>query len=164
VQNLVCGLRGFAFAPPPWLAEGLAHWYSRQVATDFINCKPKDTDAVNDNDKHLWAHKVKLRCQHDGATLSFDQLLRWRTADELGYQGHIQSWSRVDYLMTLGPDKVGLLLDKIKRMPVPLDGKGIAPEAMISAQTGALADLWQMDPALFDQRWRDWTQKAYARK
>jgi hypothetical protein len=66
--------------------------------------------------------------------------------------------------MTLGPDKVGLLLDKIKRMPVPLDGKGIAPEAMISAQTGALADLWQMDPALFDQRWRDWTQKAYARK
>jgi hypothetical protein len=164
VQNLACGLHGYTFAPPPWLTEGLAHWYSRQIATEFINCKPKDADAVNDRDKHLWAHKVRLRCQHDGATLSFEQLLRWRAADELGYQGHIQAWSRIDYLMSLGPEKVGLLLDRIKRMPVPPDGKGIPPETLISAQTGALADLCQMDPAMFDQRWREWTQKAYARR
>lgn len=108
--------------------------------------------------------KIRLRAQHDGATIPFEQMLAWVPAEDLGYQGHIQSWSRVDYLLSMGPEKLGLLVTKLKTAPVPQDGSGIEPSLAKQLQIKALADLWHLDPAQFDASWRKWTQKEYAKQ
>lgn len=163
-HNFLGAFYGYNSALPPWLAEGLAHYYSRRVRTNFINCVTKASESVNNSDKHEWAKKIRLRAQHDGATIPFEQMLAWVPAEDLGYQGHIQSWSRVDYLLSMGPEKLGLLVTKLKTAPVPQDGSGIEPSLAKQLQIKALADLWHLDPAQFDASWRKWTQKEYAKQ
>jgi hypothetical protein len=163
-HNLLSGYRGYAYALPQWLAEGLAHWYSRHVETAFINVAIRDADAVNDLDKHEWAKKVRLRAQHDGATFAFEQMLAWQKFDDLGYQAHVQSWSRVDWLMSLDPQKVGQLVHRLKSLPPPVDAAGMPHATLVQAQLAALAEIFQLDPASFDRRWREWVLKAYARQ
>ena len=58
--SIDAGLRGYNFVPPLWLGEGLAHWYSRQVDTQFINCQPKDTEAVNEHLRPLRRRRAQL--------------------------------------------------------------------------------------------------------
>jgi hypothetical protein len=163
-NNLVNSYRYNHGGCPLWLSEGLSHYFSRRVETDFINVSIKDGEAVNDADKHQWHKKVRARAQHDGAFLPFSTMAGWTSFGDLGYQGHIQSWSRVDFLMSLSKEKVGLLLTKIKNVP-PQRATGQAdPRAVRGAQDQALMELFGFDAETFDEEWRDWVLKTYPRR
>lgn len=159
-QNLLNGYRGYNYPLPPWLAEGLAHWYSRQVPTEFLNVQLKDDESVAQDDQYDWPKKVRRRAQHEGAFFPFATMAGWSDADQLGYHGHAQSWSRVDYLMHVDPEKVGELVRQLKGVAPTGDFERQGAEVSALAQK-LLVDLFGLDAATFDERWRAWVLKAY---
>ena len=161
-NNLINGIDGFK-PLPLWFGEGLAHWYERKVPARTINVLIKDDEAVAEEKREDWPVKVRRRAQHDNAFLPFDKMAAWVKWEELGYHAHAQSWSRVDYLMSVDPLKVGTMLRALKTIPF-----GATPEesAVPLREKAAeqLQELFGLDGAGFDQKWRAYVLKTYPKK
>jgi hypothetical protein len=161
--NLLNGHNGFAYPLPGWLAEGVAHWHARKVKSVFLNVQIRDDEAVAQEQQVNWPAKVRARAQHEGAFFPFDVMAAWSKPEELGYHGHAQSWSRVDYLMQTDRAKLGALLKQLKA--VPPDGTYEAQGARIRALAQKLlAELYGLDGPSFDRAWREWVTKTYPKK
>jgi hypothetical protein len=161
--NLLNGHNGFAYPLPGWLAEGVAHWHARKVKSVFLNVQIRDDEAVAQEQQVNWPAKVRARAQHEGAFFPFDVMAAWSKPEELGYHGHAQSWSRVDYLLQTDRAKLGALLKQLKA--VPPDGTYEAQGARIRALAQKLlAELYGLDGPSFDRAWREWVTKTYPKK
>lgn len=90
-------------------------------------------------------------------------MANWSKWEELGYHAHSQSWSRIDYLMQLDREKVGVMLRKLKSVPSDHTFEGQAPQIRTMAQK-LLFELFEFDGPTFDQRWREWVTKTYPKK
>ncbi len=159
VGSLVTGYRGYAYQVPPWLSEGLAHYYSRPIETSFINITVKDDDSVNAKEQHEWERKVRARAQFDRTAIPFDTMMGWQTMADMGYHDHLQSWSRISYLMQVAPQKVGELLFRLKGLPA-----GTTNETLRLTTVAALKEVFGLEPATFDAAWREWVLKTYSKK
>jgi hypothetical protein len=161
-NNLINGVDGFKQLPL-WFGEGIAHWYERKVPSRTINVLIKDDEAVAEERREEWPVKVRRRAQHDGGFFTFDQMAAWVKWEELGYHAHAQSWSRVDYLMSIDPLKVGKMLRALKALPQP-----VTPEegavALRERAAEQLQELFALDAAGFDQKWRAFVLKTYPKK
>lgn len=163
MHNLLNGYNGFYYQLPLWLDEGLAHWYSRKVPSDTINVQILDSEAVAEDKQNDWPVKVRRRAQHVGAFFPFEVMAKWEKFAELGFHAHSQAWSRVDYLMQTDREKVGMLVRKLKDLPPPTNGVKPPGEVAAVAQR-LLAELFELDAGLFDEKWREWVQKTYPKK
>jgi hypothetical protein len=160
VHNLISGYQGFSYPVPPWFSEGLAHWYSRQVPSDTINVQIRDDEAVAEDRRNDWHVKVRRRAQHAGACFPFATMATWDDGLAMGYHAHAQAWSRVDFLMQRGADKVGLLLRQLKALPAGGDQAQLAAQAREQA-VRLVGELFGLGPAEFDAAWREWVLKTY---
>jgi hypothetical protein len=164
MHNLMSGYNGFYYPLPLWFAEGLAHWYARKVPSDVVNAQIRDDEAVAEDRQSDWPVKVRRRAQHVGAFFPFEKMVAWEKWEELGYHAHSQSWSRVDYLLSVDKEKVGRMIRELKAQPVPRTW-GPEQSAQIREATGRLLmELFGLDAAAFDQKWRDWVLKTYPKK
>ena len=164
VHNLMDGYKGFRNPLPLWFGEGISHWYSRKTPSDMLNVQILDTEAVAEDEKQVnWPVKVRRRAQHDGTWIKFAEMATWDDYEKLGYQAHSQAWSRIDYLMTLDAEKVGLMLQKLKSLPPPADG-GWSFAAGNALAVKLLAELFEFDADTFDAKWREWVLKTYPKK
>jgi hypothetical protein len=163
MHNLMGGYNGFYYALPLWFSEGLAHWYSRQIPSDNVNVQIRDDEAVAEDKQNNWPVKVRRRAQHVGAFFPFETMAAWADRDKMGYHGHSQAWSRIDFLMQRDAEKVGLMLRQLKALP-PGGGGDAGAAQSAQARTLAvklLAELFELDPAAFDTEWREWVLKTY---
>lgn len=162
-HNLLNGYNGYYYSLPLWLDEGIAHWYSRKVPSKVVNVQIQDHEAVAEDKQNDWPQKIRKRAQHDGATLPFAKMAAWEKFDELGFHGHAQAWSRVDFLMQRDAEKLGAMVKKLKDLPVPVGGQKPPAEVAAVAQK-LLAELYELDAESFDQKWREWVLKTYPKK
>ncbi len=162
-QNLINGYNGYAFPLPLWFGEGVCHWYARKVPTEFLSVQVRDDEAIAEEKQHNWPVKVRRRAQHDGTWFPFDDMANWAKWEEMGYHAHSQSWSRLDYLMQLDREKVGLMLRQMKAVPSDGTFEGQAPALRTMAQK-LLFELFELDGPTFDTRWREWVLKTYPKK
>ena len=88
---------------------------------------------------------MKKRCEHESLCIPFTTLCR---ETDLGYYGHVQSWSRVDYLLQ-EPDRFREFL------------KGVLGTPTRERQIQALAEAYEVTPEEFDEQWRKWAIKNY---
>lgn len=162
-HNLLTGYRGYLFPMPVWLVEGTAHWYARKLPSEFLNVEIKDDEAVAEDKQTNWPVKVRRRAQHEGVCIPFATMAEWPNSEGMGYHAHVQAWSRVDYLLQQDPAKFGLLLRKLKSIPSDgtFDGQG---PAIRKAALQLLQELYGLDAAGFDQKWREWVLKTYPKK
>jgi hypothetical protein len=162
VRAFLDGYRGFHHPLPAWFCQGLAQWYARKVPTNFINATVQDADGVDPFKKHLWPERVFLRAQHDSTWRRAEELFALRDDTQFDYQAHIMAWSRVDFLMAQGEDKVGAMLRRLKHLPTP---RGDAQfELLQHEQAAALQELFGFDARGFDTRWHQWVLKNYAKR
>lgn len=131
---------------PFWLSMGLAHWYERQVSTRTILAPIKNDESVDASVQHLWHDKMKARCKHEGNLLPFHELA---TKTDLGYYGHLQAWSRVDWMMAQERSKLQEFLAGLQ------GGHGI------SRQIEGLERAFGLESEAFDATWRAWVLKTY---
>jgi hypothetical protein len=162
-HNLMNAYRGYGFPLPHWFGEGIAHWYGRKVESDFLNIQIRDDEAVAGENQANWPVKVRRRAQHDGAWFPFETMAAWAKWEDLGYHAHSQSWSRLDYLMSVDKAKVGEMLRKLKSVPPDGTFEGQAGKLRVMAQQ-LLFELFELDAAEFDRRWREWVLKTYPKK
>ena len=141
----------------------LGEYYSRQVESEFISARIQDSEAVDRESQNKWYEKVYKRSRHEGATISFDQLADMSDWDKFGFLAHTQSWSRLEFLMERDPQKVGLMLDKMKRMPA--GGGWEADGARLrKLMPKLLHEAFELDGAAFDAAWRKWVLKHYPKR
>lgn len=162
-HNLMNGYNGYSYPLPHWFAEGIAHWFARKIESEFLNIQIRDDEAVAEETQNNWPAKVRRRAQHDGAWFPFATMANWEKWQDLGYHAHSQSWSRIDYLMQLDREKVGLMLRKLKSVPPDNTFEGQAGQLRTMAQK-LLFELFEFDGPTFDQKWRDWVSKTYPKK
>ena len=162
-QNLMNIYRGFYYPLPLWLSTGLGHYYSRQVKSEFISARIRDSESVAKDSQNKWYEKVLKRSRHEGATIAFDELAAMSDWEAFGFHAHTQSWSRVEFLMELDREQVGLVLDKLKRMSPSgdWDGDGARQRKMVSK---LLYEAFELDGAAFDAAWRKWVLKHYPKR
>ena len=83
--------------------------------------------------------------------------------EKFGFHAHTQSWSRMEFLMERDPQKVGLMLDKMKR--VPASGDWDADGARLRKMMPKLLyEAFEMDGPTFDAEWRKWVLKNYPKR
>jgi hypothetical protein len=163
-HNFLDGYQGYYYGLPPWFSEGLAHWYSRKIETDFINVRPKEEEALDQEKQHLWPQKVRARAQYEATTVKAEVMLAWQQPSDLGYNDHVQSWSRVDYLMQFGPEKIAHFFKTLKNQPLPRDGSQITVAQLLPLQQKLLMELWELDAPTFDAQWKSWVTATYPKK
>lgn len=162
-QNLMNGYRGYAYPMPMWFSTGIAHYYSRQVKTKYVNARITDSESVNRDEQNKWVMKVFKRSKHEGATISYEDLSKMEDWEKFGLHAHMQSWSRIDYLMSLDSQKVGLMVDKLKS--VPASGNWDAQAKQLQRMLPKLLfNVFEMDGPTFDQGWRKWVLKTYPKR
>lgn len=162
-QNLMNIYRGFHFPLPMWFSTGVGHYYSRQVKSEFISARIRDSEAVDQDTQNKWYQKVYKRSRHEGATIAFDQLAAMHEWEKFGFHAHTQSWSRMEFLMERDPQKVGLMLDKMKR--VSASGDWDADGARLRKMMPKLLyEAFEMDGPTFDAEWRKWVLKNYPKR
>jgi hypothetical protein len=107
---------------------------------------PKDDEHVDEATQNKWHMKVRKRVQHEELVVPFTQLA---TMTDFGYQGTIQAWSRVDWLMQQDRPKLGEFL------------RGLQNGAGSANQIRQLEAVYGLSPEQFDQLWRAWVLKTY---
>lgn len=162
-HNMANGYRGYGYPLPLWLLEGIAHYHSRKVPSQFLNVQIRDDEAVAEHNQNNWPAKVRARAQHEGAFFPFAKMVEWSDWKQMGYHAHAQSWSRVDYLMHVDRQKVGAMLVQLKSVPITNDFDGQGAQLRAMAQR-LLFDLFELDAETFDKNWRDWVLKTYPKR
>ncbi|MCK5940388.1 MAG: hypothetical protein KAI24_00350 [Planctomycetes bacterium] len=162
-QNLMNIYRGFHYPLPLWFSTGLAHYYSRQIESEFVNARIRDTEAVDQASQNEWYEKVWKRSRHEGATIAFEQLAAMHDWQTFGFHAHTQAWSRLEFLMERDRQKVGLMLDKMKRMPASGDWEGDGAR-LRKMMPKLLYEAFELDGPTFDAEWREWVLKVYPKR
>lgn len=131
---------------PYWVSIGLAHCYERQVPSNTMMAAIKDNESVDEETQNKWPLKMRKRAGHPEL---LTPLAGIATKTDFGYWDHLQSWSRIDWLVTTDRAKFGKFLGALK-------GKTAMPR-----QVEAIAETYGLDPDVFDTKWREWVLKAY---
>lgn len=156
IVNFVQGYRGFTYEIPVWNVEGLAHWYRLRLDPKYntiANLVETQWGLLQDAD---WPQKARARAEA-GSFAPFETLVTWRLADCTDLHKHVMMWSRMDFLMSLGDDKLGRYLASLKSLPTT----GAPRELVLAQQQRALREVYGFDDAAFDRAWVEFTKAAY---
>jgi len=164
MENFMSGYRGFFYPLPMWLEEGIAHWYSRKIDSDFVVANIKDDESVDQEKQNEWPRKVRRRAQFEATCIPYATMAGWQKWEDMGFHAHAQSWSRVDFLMSRGPEKVGQMLKALKSLPAPLGGASVDKATIDALAAKELQERFGLDGPAFDQQWREWVLKTYPKK
>ncbi|GAB4143419.1 MAG: hypothetical protein Fur0037_11000 [Planctomycetota bacterium] len=161
-HNFASGYRGFYYELPAWFEEGLAQCYARAVPTEFVNVLIGADDIVDEERQHLWPQKVRARVRFDHFPKT-EEMLRWTNKD-LDFIAFVMSWSRVDFLESLGDDKLGIFFKGLKSLTPPAGGSGIPAARLESVQRKLLAEVYGFDADSFDAAWKRYVLKHYPQR
>lgn len=160
VRNMTRAYRGYKYNLPLWWSEGLVHWYSRRIDPEFyspINMAEQKMDTRKD---YKWEKKVLARVKNDYFRPA-EELLKIDDPREMEHADHMMSWSRVDYLLSLGPEKVGKFMWTINELPW---SNSVTFEDVLRSQDKALKEAWGLDAISLDEQWAEWVLKEYKKK
>jgi len=159
VHNFVAGYKGYFYSAPLWWEEGLAHWFERQ-----IDPKLNHYGSLKDNEATLtkewdWRPKIRARVGFDVFPTAA-KMLAWKDASEMVFADHMMTWSRVEFLATLGEEKLGVFLNSYKGRQDEY-GNVPKPPELGKIQLEVLSSTYGFDPAGFDAAWKKWVLAKY---
>ena len=162
VHNFVAGYRGYFYEAPLWWEEGLAHWFERQIDPKFNHFGALKENEATLTKEWEWRPKIRARVGFD-VYPTFARMLAWKDPTELAFADHMMVWSRIDFLASLGEEKLGAFLVAIKGKQ---DQYGTPPnaDALRKLQIDALKLIYGFDPEAFDVAWKKWVLAKYPAK
>ena len=159
--NLVDGLRKSWFAPPLWLKQGLAYWYSRR-ADERFTVYAKGTLRNFDDDSWKWEPRVRGLVGNQFA-VPWKTMMEWQTVADMQPQDHMIAWSRVSWLLSQkGADLHAFLMvlsDPVLSVPVP-----DRPKVVLERQPKAFAAGFGKTADELEEAWKQFVLKTYPRK
>lgn len=161
VLNFLNGYRGYEFNLPLWWQLGIASWYVRNLDERYPVFGVNTYDL---RDWYRWQPRIRGRVRNDYYP-AMEKVLGWKDRLALKEEHHMMMWSRVDYLMTLGKDKVAAYQRALTEpMPKDIYDWDKKAEILEERQVQALEACFGLTPEAFDEGWAEYVLKEYEKK
>lgn len=157
-QNLLDGFRYYSYDLPVWIKEGFGHWNSRRISGDWPSFDQNEGSIADMKVIDRWEPYCRQLLAGNKIT-PFVEAAAWRDFGNIKFEDHVAVWSRIDYLLSLGPEKWQKFLFGVKGRvdanwsPDQSDLVGATRESLQAAYGISMLD--------FDRRWAEWVKATY---
>lgn len=159
-QNLLDGFRYYNYDLPVWIREAYGHWNDRKISPLWSNFDQNEGSLADI--KTVWKWEVYCRNligkPEDFAP--FADAFQWRDFGKITFNDHVAIWSRMQWLMSQGPEKWRKFLFAIKGR---VDEKTWAADQtdLVGACREALQEAYGLSVLQFDAKWMEWVKATY---
>ncbi len=158
-QNLLDGFRYYSYDLPVWIREGYGHWLERRVDPKW-NSFDQNEGSLADM-KTTWKWEPYCRALiNAGKVTPFAEAYSWRDFGKIKFDDHVAVWSRIDWLLSQGPEKWQKFLFAVKGRV----DKEWRPDQtdLVGASRDALQAAYGVSVLDFDRQWTEWVKANYA--
>jgi hypothetical protein len=89
--------------------------------------------------------------------------MTWRDFGDIAFNDHVAIWSRMDWMMSQGPEKWQKFLFAVKGRVNPKDWSADQTD-LVGATREAIQDAYGVTPLNIDERWGTWVKETYPTK
>lgn len=159
-QLLLDGFRYYTYDLPVWIREGFGHYWSRRVSPRWPSFDQQEGGAALQNTKWNWAPYVRGMVAAGGKDYKpFAEVIQWRNFGQIEFDDHCAIWSRMDFLISKGPEKFKKFVFAVKGR---VDENWFPDQTdLVGATRDAIKDAYNLSTLTFDQRWGDWVKENY---
>lgn len=161
VAGMASSVRGYTHELPMWCTMGIARWFARNYDWRWL-LFIGDGGAMRNEDQAEWEPKVRARVGHEFFT-STSELFGQKDYSEFDLNDHMYCWSRIDYVMSLGPEVARKLLLGMNE-PVPWLEERPRAEVLAEQFQRAFVEATGQEPDAFDESWAAWVKKEYRKR
>ncbi len=160
------GLRNSSYCTPAWLNQGLAHYFSRRIDPRWI-VQGGDSENAERLEKHyLWAPRVRALVDN-GARSSWEEMMNYAKGHEIPSHEQMVVWSRAEFILTLGPERVRAWLLALTEGGRPNANRTSPEESarmLLERQKQANSQALGLDSQALEREWARWVKQTYPKK
>jgi len=158
-QNLLDGFRYYAYDIPVWIKEGFGHWNSRRIDGKWPSFDQNEGSVADMRRLDKWKPYAKGLLNKKGKWAPFPTVAGWRDFGAITFNDHVMVFSRMDYLMSLGPAKWQAFLRTVKGR---VDDQWRPDQRdLVGATREGLKSAYGLTFLNFDDRWKAWVKATY---
>jgi hypothetical protein len=158
-QNLLDGFRYYAYDVPVWIKEGFGHWNSRRIDGKWPSFDQNEGSIADMKKLQKWKPFAKAMVGKTDKYAPFPTVAAWRDFGSITFNDHVMVFSRMDYLMSQGPEKWREFLMTVKGR---VDANWQADQKdLVGATRQGLKDAYGLSFLNFDERWAAWVKATY---
>lgn len=158
-QNLLDGFRYYAYDLPVWIREGFGHWNSRRISPSWPNYDQNEGSIADMKVIERWEPLCRSLLGQPGKIAPFAEVIGWRDFGNIKFNDHVAIWSRVDWMLSQGPEKWRKFLFGVKGRVD--ENWGADQTDLVGATRTALQDAYGVSVIDFDRRWAEWVKATY---
>ncbi|MBC8329409.1 MAG: hypothetical protein ISR76_04250 [Planctomycetes bacterium] len=157
-HNMLNGYMHYSYEVPVWLYAGIGHWAEKSFDGRFDTFCSIEGNLDVGKATHDWAPQVRKMLMK-GRGASFAQLIRKKSLAEIGYEDHLISWSKFDFLVQHKPEAFGAWLTELKTRK---DANGFPDGTnMDEAQRNGFKEHFGWTLAKAEEEWQEWVKATY---
>ncbi len=162
-HNLLDGYRFYSYETPVWIKVGLAHYFERLISPKWNTFDANEGSPGDAKNAWKWAPMARKLINNKKKWAPFSTAYTWRDYGQIEFNDHVMIWSRWDYLMSLGPEKLGKFMMGVKGR---VDPKTYHPDDsdLVGATREALREAYGLSPLNIDEKWAEWVKENYPTK
>lgn len=161
-QNLLDGFRHYSYDVPVWIKEGFGHWNSRRIDGKWPSFDQNEGSVADMKRLDKWRPYAKSLLSKKGKWAPFPTVAGWRDFGAITFNDHVMVYSRMDYLMSLGPTRWQKFLRAVKGR---VDDQWQPDQRdLVGATREGLKQAYGLTFLNFDDRWRAWVKETYPSK
>ena len=157
-QNLLDGFRCYHYNLPVWIREGFGHWNSRRIDPKWPNFTGDEGGFPDIKVVDRWEPLCRSLLAANKIT-PFPEVAAWRNFTDLKFPDHVGIWSRMDWMMSQGPEKWQKFLFTVKGR---VDAKWFPDQSdLVGATREGLQAAYGVTMLDFDTKWTEWIKANY---
>lgn len=157
-QNLLDGFRYYSYDLPVWIREGFGHWNWRRISPDWPSFDQNEGAIADIKMIARWEPYCRGLLGSDKYA-AFPEAMAWRDFGKIKFNDHVAIWSRMDWLLSQGPEKWQKFLFLVKGR---VDANWSVDQTdLIGATRQALQDAYGLSVLDLDRKWADWVRATY---
>jgi hypothetical protein len=156
--NLLDGFRHYGYELPVWIREGFGHWNCRRVDTKWPSFDQNEGAMADIKLVDKWDVLCRSLIQNNKVA-NFATVSSWRDFGDIKFNDHVACWSRVDWMMSQGPEKWQKFLFAIKGR---VDDKWAPDQTdLVGALRDAMKEAYGVSALNVDAKWSEWVKATY---
>ncbi len=157
-HNLLDGFRHYSYDLPVWIREAFAHWHSYRISGDWPSFDQNEGALADMKTISRWEPYCRNLIA-TGKVTPFPEVVGWRDFGNIKFNDHVAIWSRLDWMLSQGPEKWQKFLFHVKGR---VDKQWNADQSdLVGAMREALQRAYGVSILDFDTKWAEWVKANY---